>query len=178
MAVLVEAISVIVLRAAIDACFPGGWSAFQSIVPNRTFCFDSKIARVGFMSAPEVTVFIDQLESAGLRFLVNDEAQDIAVVDQLTGPTTRAAWLEATRINANDTGGRVTACRFPAELDEEVVTPEGWVFEGSLSDKPNFTSDEEFRMNMEFVRSNGGLDVYLDKRTGKEVFVGRTSRTH
>jgi hypothetical protein len=40
MAVLVEAISVIIKRTAIDEKWPGGWEAFVRDVPNRTLCFD------------------------------------------------------------------------------------------------------------------------------------------
>jgi hypothetical protein len=49
MAVLVEAISVVVRRDAIDRSFEGGWMAFVSRVPNATLCTDNQLARVDFM---------------------------------------------------------------------------------------------------------------------------------
>jgi hypothetical protein len=50
MTVLVEAISVIIRRKAIDKNFPGGWDDFVKDVPNQTLCADDKLAQVGFMS--------------------------------------------------------------------------------------------------------------------------------
>jgi len=50
MAVLVEAISVVVRRDAIDRSFGGGWRAFVSCVPNTTLSTDDQLARVGFTS--------------------------------------------------------------------------------------------------------------------------------
>ena len=58
MAVLVEAISVVVRRDAIGARYPGGWRGFLSIVPNSTLCADDDLVRVGFMAPPDVEAFI------------------------------------------------------------------------------------------------------------------------
>jgi len=48
--VLVEAVSVIVRRDAIEARFNGGWSAFCRAVPIQTPCYGDDLAGVGFMS--------------------------------------------------------------------------------------------------------------------------------
>lgn len=45
MAVLVEAISVIVRRDAIRGKYPGGWQGFVAAVPNGTLCYDDDLAR-------------------------------------------------------------------------------------------------------------------------------------
>lgn len=71
MAVLVEAISVIVRREAIDELFPDGWGKFIEIVPNDTLCFDDELARVGFMSPVGVEEFVRELESNGLRYITD-----------------------------------------------------------------------------------------------------------
>ena len=44
MAVLVEAISVIVRRNAIESKYRCGWKAFVDDVPNSTLCADDEIA--------------------------------------------------------------------------------------------------------------------------------------
>ena len=54
MAVLIEAISVVVRADELLKKFPGGWDAFKSIVPNQTLCADNEIVRVGFMSPQDV----------------------------------------------------------------------------------------------------------------------------
>jgi len=65
MAVLVEAISVIVRRKAIDHSYPGGWDAFVAEVPNKTLCADDQLARVGFMTPQDVQNFIRALGDRG-----------------------------------------------------------------------------------------------------------------
>lgn len=87
MAVLVETISVIVRRDAIETRFAGRWDRFLGIVPNLTLCYDDDLARIGFMSPPDVGAFIQLLENGGLTFARNQQAIDIAVVDQMRGPT-------------------------------------------------------------------------------------------
>jgi len=82
MAVLVEAISVIVRMDTISSKYHGGWDAFIDDVPNGTLCFDGEIARVGFMAPTDVKAFRKDLERKGLQFLDNGKSIDIAVVDQ------------------------------------------------------------------------------------------------
>jgi hypothetical protein len=50
MAVLIEAISVVIRADTLLKKFPGGWGAFKLIVPNQTLCADNEIVRVGFMA--------------------------------------------------------------------------------------------------------------------------------
>ena len=54
MAVLCEAISVVVRRDAIDKYFKGGWIKFVDDVPNSTMCTDGELVRVGFMTPNSV----------------------------------------------------------------------------------------------------------------------------
>src|SRR5215467_646371 len=115
MAVLVEAISVVVRRDAIDRAFDGGWRAFVSSVPNATLCTDDQIARVGFMDPKAVENFVKGLEAAGLVFLRSGRCVDIAVIDQQRGPTMPCEWIEFAQIPFGKSGGKVAAC---------------WLFEG------------------------------------------------
>jgi hypothetical protein len=85
MAVLVEGISVVVRRNAIDLAFDGGWKAFVSSVPNATLCIDDQLARVGFMDPKAVENYVKGLESRGLVFLQSEKCVDVAVVDQQRG---------------------------------------------------------------------------------------------
>jgi uncharacterized protein YdhG (YjbR/CyaY superfamily) len=184
MAVLVEAISVIVRRDAIDARFSGGWRAFIEAIPNRTFCTDGELARVGFMSPPDVEGFVRRLERGGLIFLRNGKAIEMAVVDQMNGPTVPAEWLEFARLPLGDTGGEVAACwlyegpRFAGGLhmparEMAIATPDGWTYKGSLSADFKFVGNEEMNEKLKFLRHEKGADVYLDLATGREVYVGR-----
>ena len=175
MAVLVEGISVIVRHTTLEAKYPGGWQAFATEVPNHTLCSDTEIARVGFMAPNDVESYVSHLETYGLRFLVDGECDEIAVVDQLRGPTLPCDWLEFGHTCMSGTSNHCAACRLLGSRSDCLYTPEGWVFEGSLSDRPNLVPTSQVDQTMKFLRHENGLDVYLDRRTGKEVYVGRTS---
>lgn len=149
MAVLVEAISVIVRRDAITRSFAGGWRAFYLAVPNNTFCADDEVVRVGFLAPEAVGQFLDALQAGGLTWMVDGKCADIAVVDQQRGPMAPCDWLEFAKLPFGKDGGRVSACWLfdeprvgagihmrGARLD--LQTPPGWVFEGSMSQKFTF----------------------------------------
>lgn len=171
MAVLVEAISVIVRRDAVEKRFPGGWRGFLRQVPNRTLCSDRDFARVGFMSPADVAAYTSTLEVGGLVFRKDGQAVDFAVVDQLRGPAISAPWLEFGKL---ETGGmKISACWPAGQSPKEIALPDGWKYEGSLSAKPGFAAENTIDDRLKFLRRENGLDVYLDLRTGKEVFMGR-----
>jgi hypothetical protein len=176
LAVLVEAISVIVRVEAIENSYSGRFERFRDMVPNETLACDSELARVGFMSPDDVAQYVGQLENNGLSFLQVGKPIDIAVVDQQQGPSVRCDWLEFGHVQSD--GNRIAACRLVGSQESRIFFPEGWRFEGSLSQKFGFqpsgapSSNSRYR----FARSEGGIDVYVDTHSGQEVFMGRTGR--
>jgi len=156
-----------------------------SAAPNNTFCADDDLVRVGFMSPADVEAFIRRLEKDGLTFIRNQQAIDIAVVDQMRGPTIQAEWLEFSHLTMGTKGNKVAACwliegpRMAAGVhvpskQMALATPEGWRHEDSLSANFKFVADEDMSENLKFLRREDGQDVYLDLTTGKEVYIGRT----
>ncbi len=185
MAVLVEAISVIVRREAINQRFAGGWPAFQDLVPNATLCYDEDLARVGFMEPDDTRRFIQGLEAWGLTYLNRrHQAVDIAVADQQRGLMVDCDWLEFARVKITDTG-KVGACwlfegprlaygvHLPS-LSLTLATPPGWEYEESLSKEFGFAPDGKEAERLEYLRTEDGVDVYWDLEARKEVFIGRT----
>lgn len=185
MAVLVEAISVVVRRAAIDARYAGGWRKFANTVPNNTLCTDGYLVRVGFMSPSDVDDFIQELELSGLTFVRNEQPADFTVVDQLTGPTIPTAWLEFARLKLGASTEEVAACwqfegaragagvHMPS-AKMALATPDGWRYEDSLSANFKFVGNDDMSKKLKFLRHADGVDVYLDVSSGKEVLTGRT----
>ncbi len=171
MAVLVEAISVIVRRPAIAERFQGGWPAFQHAIPNATCCYDDNLARVGFMTPADVEAFVSILEAGGLIFRRDGQAVDIAVVDQLRGASVPAPWLHVGRIKQGDK--HLVAAALSGQRPTQIAVPQGWQLEGSLSDRPGFAADGTEGDRLKFLRHEDGNDVYLDLISGKEVFAGR-----
>jgi hypothetical protein len=184
MAVLVEALSVIVRRDAINTRFVGGWDAFLAIVPNNTLCFDEDLVRVGFMTPADTEAFVKNVEREGLRFLCDERSVDIAVVDQMRGLTMPAQWLEFAYLSLGEAGNRVAACwlfegpRIAAGIHipskgMALVTPKGWVYERSLSSNFTFVENENIQEKLKFLRREDGMDVYLDRTTEKELYLAR-----
>jgi hypothetical protein len=180
MAVLVEAISVVIRRDSIDRSFIGGWDAFVSCVPNATLCADTQLARVGFMDPKAVGQFVEELQAAGLAFLQSGKSVDIVVVDQQRGPTMPCEWIEFAQIPFGN-GGKVAVCwlfegtRLAAGIhlpgkDFDLATPKGWTFEGSISDRFSFVPNEDAGTRLRHLRTENGIDVFLDTSTGREVF--------
>lgn len=176
MPVLVEAISVIVRRKRIDAVYPGGWPAFVHDCPNSTLCADDDLARVGFMAPDDVKRFCLGLERAGLTFVKDQQAIDLAVVDQFTGPTTGCDWLDFGHTDSDDI--RVVSCRLVGSPDALIALPAGWRYESSLSKSSVFVPRGAAGSDLALIRREGATEVYLHRATGKEVYLGRPFNSH
>jgi len=177
MAVLIEAISVVIRADSLLKSFNGDWESFKAIVPNQTLCADNEIVRVGFMTPSDVESFIKKLGKYGLVFLRNDESVDIVVVDQMRGPTKKCDWVEYGHINMGNEGQRVAACRLIGSEVMQIVTPPNWVYEKSLSSSYGFVPTEHADKGLKYLRHENGLDIYLNPVTGEEVYVGRTGES-
>ena len=176
MAVLVEAISVVIRKAAIHEKYPGGWDAFTENAPNQTLCADSSLARVGFMTPIDVETYIKYLEKKGLTFLEDGEACDFVVVDQQRGFTSPCKWAAFGHVNLDDDPAkRVAGCRLLGGPGEPLLQPYGWKYEGSLSQTYGFVPVGSEDKSLKFLRHEDGMDVYLNLLTGKEVYMGRVS---
>lgn len=173
MAVLVEGISVIVRRDAIDARFEGGWEAFLDFIPNGTGCYDDDLARVGFMTPRDVQAFIGEIEARGLVFVGYGQAIDLAVVDQFRGATMPAPWLESPTIELFEPPIKVRAAILKGSELDKIAMPPGWQYEGSLSQNAQFAPEGTEGDRFKFLRHEDGKDVHLDLITGKEVYAGR-----
>ena len=189
MPVLCECISVIIKCSSIERYFKGGMDAFYKIIPNDTARSDGELFGVGFMNPMDVKSFIDVLENGGLQFqkskgfslkrLKNRSQNDIVVVDQFMGPTTDCDWVEFSQFPVGENNTMVSACwlfvgtRFGLgpQISEDqlnnLAVPHGWTPDqtGSISFHPDYESDR-----FTFLRHENGLDVYLEKATGKEHY--------
>jgi hypothetical protein len=89
MAVLVEAITVVIRRDALDAKFPGGFTAFKQqapfLVSRDTLVTDGELVGISFMIPADVQCFCD--DTGRIGFSSPGEPVDLVVVDQHAGPT-------------------------------------------------------------------------------------------
>ncbi|PYJ63762.1 MAG: hypothetical protein DME24_00675 [Verrucomicrobia bacterium] len=175
MAVLIEAISVVIRAEAILAHYPGGWEEFRDACPNQTLCADGELIRVGFMTPQDTQRFIEDLGRHGIEYLRDGRAADLVVADQQRGLAAPCDWAEFGRVAwEGDHRKQVAACRAKDSKSNQVVTSPGWSFEGSLSARFQFVETGWIPEFMDFLRHEIGFDVYRDLKTGKEVYVGRT----
>lgn len=142
MAVLIEGISVVIRVEALRARFPGGWQGFLQIVPNRTLCADGEIARLGFMEPENAEALVTRLQQGGLVFLRDDEFVDLAVVQPPQTPAARCPWLEFARVPLNgNPAEQVYAGRLAGSALDNVVTPSGWSFDGSVTQQVDLAAN-------------------------------------
>jgi hypothetical protein len=130
------------------------------------------------MSPNDTGNFVKQLEQLGFVHLSNGSAADVVVVDQLKGPLSPCSWVEFGHAFLDaEKKQRIAICRATGVADEKLATPAGWSFERSLSNSHKFVPTEKVGESHKFLRTEDGVDVYLDLETGKEAYVGRTART-
>jgi hypothetical protein len=170
-AVLIEAINVIVRNRTIEDKYVGGMVQFRRDRPNDSFCSDGLLTRVGFMAPPDVRTFVDRLQECDFDLLRDGRFVEIAVVDQHQGATADCDWLG---FGYHFKGFSYV---YLAGTDENglVAVPSGWSLESSLTRHHTFVSNESMASQLLFLRREGSNDVFMNRATGREVRVARTS---
>jgi len=175
MAVLIEAISVVIRLETIADKYPGGVEQYIEDCPNHTLCLDDDLVRVGFMTGHDLFDFIGSLERLGFKHMDDyDDFAEIAVVDQHDGIVRPCDWLEFLNLVIFDGDLRISICRIKGSAIDSIAFPAGWNYENSLSKKTIALNSAEFDGRMTFLRREGNVYFYLDKVTGMETFVTRT----
>jgi hypothetical protein len=90
LALPLEFVNVIVRKPAVERNFPGGLDGFARQELSN-LAEDEHLLRVGFMSGSDAYNFVDELETAGLRFVEAAPESDIAVVVDSSSPA--PPWL-------------------------------------------------------------------------------------
>lgn len=176
MAVLAEGISVIIRAEPLLRALDDDFEGFKATVPNATLCADGELVRVGFMAPADAEAFVGSLASIGLRYLINGEAQDLSVVDQLRGPAASTPWLEFGHIDwRGDPKKKVACCRQKGTAVGQVVTPEGWEYEQSLTASFLFVP-EKSAATLERLGKKDGIDEVRTPLSAKKFYQGRVRR--
>jgi hypothetical protein len=165
MAVLIEVYSVVIRNAVLEAKYPGGRAGYERDCPNATYCADEHLSRVGFMVALDAHNFVQELVIKGLTPYKEDACEDVAVVSQIEGPLKRRGWLRLGQYR-----GAVLGWLAGTEMGN-LHAPPGWNFEQRVQSD----SHEAAERRLQFLRSENYIDIYLDKETGQELYIGRTT---
>ena len=133
MAVLVEAISVIVRADRLLEAFDGDWEAFKALIPNDTLCADGELVRVGFLEPAAVERFCGALENVGLVISQHGRTGNVVIADQQRGFTVPCDWAEIGTIDwQGDPAKKTPCCRLKGSEVRQIITPDGWSWETSL----------------------------------------------
>lgn len=127
--------------------------AFAANAPNRTFCTDGRLARLAFMTEADRRHFLATAGLAPATFARADRH----------GPAVDADWVEVGRY-----AGVMAAWR-RGDPREPIVVPVAWT-----SEELEFGTSADVAAHLERLGVDGDVEVYLDRRTGKKVYVGRT----
>lgn len=190
MAVLTEALSVIIKDSSIKNKFIGGTREFFKTIPNNTYCSDGQIHRLGFMRPRDTEDYIFNLERNGLIFTLGDNCVDLAVVDMLKGPTMSCKWLGFAR--QKFFSGSKKYEHSDEEFSISWLLPESGVYgipvnnnwECTISvpskwtpDKAiygtNFIPSERLNDSLIEVGNEKGLVKYFYAATGQFVYIGK-----
>ena len=167
MAVIIEAFTVIVRNSTLEEKYPGGREALAADCLNRTYCDDGNLSRVAFMHSADVQAFLEDLARMGLVPVADDCVIDVAVVSAEQGLQAGTCdWL----LFATFKG--VPIAWENGKSPSPLVGPPGYEF----GRKTQYVSAEEARDRLVYLRTENGVDVYLDKTTGQEMYSGRAHK--
>ena len=161
MSITIEGFSVVVKQELVQPFLDDD----RIIPPNRMFLGDDDIWRCSFMSNDDAGAFIKKLEALGLNASTGPNP-DVVLVNEFEHEVyPYCEWLELGNYQK-----AVVAWKTGSD-PEKLVAHEGFdpaVGSGLLfRDKTNL-------QDLEFLRVEGNIEVYLDKRSGAEVYLGRT----
>jgi hypothetical protein len=177
MAVLIEALTLVVPQRELDLRFPGGTEAFcQAMLelekPPRFVCMaDERLVNASFYDPPHLLPAVELLEANGFTDVEEDGGfLDFAYVDQRYGPTMPCNWLKWRQ----HPDGFTYAWLVGAEAGD-MAAPEGWTPEQSKALTRTDLRDETGRMIR--LAKEGELETWLDLETGQQgVSLARPER--
>ena len=161
MAVLCEAISIVVPVAALQEHYPGGLGAYAKASPNRTFCADGSVARIGFLAPDDARQWLDMLAGHGLPAEGADP--QVAVVDQAKGLLAPSTWLSTISDGSTRIAWRT------GEDPQQTFVPDGWSRQAHAA-LTRLTPEDIDGLSMV---ADGPVRTYRDPATGRTLQQGR-----
>jgi tetratricopeptide (TPR) repeat protein len=135
-------------------------------IPNRTALGDPDVWRCCFMDESDAMNFIRSLEKLGLNASQGPDPDVVLVSEFDCSIHPYCEWLLTARWE------KAVIAWKAGTRPESVFAKEGW--DPKTGSGLSF-ADSSSQQHLEFLRLEGNIEVYLNKKTGKEMYVGRTS---
>ena len=189
MAILTEALSVIIKDHSLRNKFIEGLEEFLLTIPNNTYCSDGLIHRVGFMTPQDAEAFVRNLQRNGLTFVYENQCIDIAVVDMLLGPTLKCNWLgfarqkffsgqEQYKHSEDDFSivwllsvNGIYGIPLDNEAECDIAVSQGWTPDKAIYGN-NFIPNEKIKDKLIELGNENGIAKFWFAGTGEVVYVG------
>lgn len=134
MPVLVEALTIIVRKDAVESLPDGGERLDGRLKGTPSQRNDDDLYACTLTHPEDVQRFAKSLEEEGLTFSEDDKAKDFVVVDQREGPTMVCDWLEMMHYPWQENPDQLIAlARKTGTRGDRVAMPAGWTYETSYS---------------------------------------------
>jgi hypothetical protein len=153
--------SVIVRNSVVENGLVGGVDTYKRLCPNRTFCTDGFICRVGFMHLNDAKSFVSEVTNTAL--FNRGSVEDFAIVDPGLGILPWPDWLVF-----GDYQG-IPIARLVGTEHVNLFIPES-----ELDSKMEAISFKDLRESYDFVEAQDNVEHYVHKVTGKHLYIGRT----
>ena len=169
-ALLVECISVVLRKVTLNQMYPGGESQFRADWQIPMLLADDDLISFSFMDPNDADEFAEAVQASGIG------SEEIAIVSHANGilevDGQTCTWLQFG--TAQIYGQTVTVCFLTGSRVRNCVMPPHWKPE-TQADRTTFNRDDpRYRFDRTLpVEGGGTVDVYVDKETGTEYYVGR-----
>lgn len=162
MAITIEGFSVVAQKARIQHLLER--EAFA--IPNSTALSDEHLWKCSFMAHVDAQKFLRTLEELGLNVSQGPDSDAVLVNEFDSSVAPYCEWLTIGRWEKAVIGWRA------GTRPESIVAREGW--DPKVGSGLTF-HDRTTMKHLQFLRLDDKVEVFLDKRTGREVYLGRTS---
>ena len=164
MAIAIEGFSVVVLRDRADDAIDGGVEILSTTTPNGTAIMDDDLWRCSFMVMDDAMRFMEELTSAGLQVQRGPDPDAVIVSEFEETVEPYCEWLKIAKWEQG------VIAWLDGTDPKTLIAREGW--------SPKRGSGLVYQKNrmekLEFLRIDGNVEVYRDKETGEELYIGRT----
>lgn len=165
MAIAIEGATIVARLDRIADLVEGGLDAVRQLqVGTCSIAFaDHELWRCAFMVDAEAIEFLDRLKQLGLNAMPGPDPDVVLTNEFDLEVTPYCEWLKLARIQ------KAVIAWLDGTEPTSIVAHDGW----SLENGSGLERHSETEAGLEFLRREGGIEAYFDKKAGKEVYLAR-----